>query len=406
MAYRYLQNLTLLFIFGIVSSVGVFAQEGTYRFTPAPDIWYNDVDGVRLGLRVLGEVEGTFKDGPHRLDAGIWISTWFPDNPVSYYASFTEPIGTSDLGNEASIGLISSIRTGYSRHSLSLNKRWQDSFSEYEYKELVISFAQEKMFDTEYRPFPQLWQNNWKSLIGLDLVISSLPEIGQFLGKVSVKQNVSSDVAKFTVGSIELLQKIDLNEMFKLRIRGFAGFASENTAPEYLFISSMNSPQNWIEDGITRAKGTVPETWMQAGSFQAGGGANLRGYLNADINALNAGLNPSFRSIWSFNTELEFPNPIDNKLRNISIVGDLISFRSYLFVDIGQGSESVTGANTDVLSDAGTGFQLSINIPDYLGKDRGIFVRYDVPFWLSEPGGDESNFSFRQLIGVGAIFSF
>ncbi|MEQ9265409.1 MAG: hypothetical protein RLN81_09330, partial [Balneolaceae bacterium] len=403
MAYRYLQNLTFLFIFGIVSSVGVFAQEGSYRFTPAPDIWYNDVDGVRLGLRVLGEVEGTFKDGPHRLDAGVWLSTWLPDNPVSYYASFTEPIGTSDLGNETSIGLISSIRTGYSRHSLNLNKRWQDSFSEYEYKEVVISFAQEKMFDAEYRPFRQLWQNKWKSLIGLDFVISSLPEIGQFLGKVSVKQNVGSNVSKFTIGSVELLQKVDLNEMFKLRIRGFAGFASEDTAPEYLFISSMNSPQNWIGSGLTRAKGTVPETWLQAGSFQVGGGANLRGYLNADINALNAGLNPSFRSIWSINTELEFPNPIDNKLRNISIVGDLISFRSYLFVDIGQGSESVTGADTDVLSDAGTGFQLSINIPDYLGKDRGIFIRYDIPFWLSEPGGDESNFSFRQLIGVGAI---
>lgn len=406
MAYRYLLNLTFLLIFGVVCSLGVSAQEGSYRFTPAPDIWYNDVDGVRLGLRVLGEIEGTFKDGPHRLDAGVWLSTWFPENPVSYYASFTEPIGVSDLGNEASIELKSSIRTGYSLHSLNLNKRWQNDFSEYDYKEVVVSFSYEKMFDAEYRPFPQLWQNNWKSLLGLDFVISSLPDIGQFLGKASIKQNVSSDVAKFTVGSVELLQKIDLNDVFKLRVRGFTGFASDDTVPEYLFMSSMNTAQNWLEHGVTRAKGTIPETWMQAGSFQAGGGANLRGYLNTDINALNAGVNPSFRSIWAINTELEFPNPIENKLRNISIVGDLVSFRSYLFVDVGQGSRSLTGASSDVLSDAGTGFQLSINIPDYLGKDRGIFVRYDIPFWLSEPGGNESNFSFRQLVGIGAIFSF
>lgn len=387
-------------------SLGISAQENSYRFTPAPDVWYNDVDGIRLGLRVLGEVEGTFNDGPHRLDAGIWLSTWFPDNPVSYYASFTEPIGISDLGSETSIQAISSIRTGYSQHSLQLNKRWQNDFDEYSYKEVSLSFSQEKMFDAEYRPFTQLWQPNSKSLLGLDARVSALPEMGQFLGAISLKQNVSEEAGSFTTGTIELLQKIDLNKSFRLRLRGFAGFATDDTAPEYMFMASMSPAQSWIENGSSRAKGTIPETWLQAGSFQVGGGANLRGYLNSDINALTSGVNASFQSIWAVNTEFEFPNPVENKLQNISIVGDLVSFRSYLFLDIGKGLDSVIGINEKLLSDAGTGFQLSINIPDYLGKDRGVFIRYDIPFWLSEPGGDESNFSFRQLVGLGAIFSF
>jgi hypothetical protein len=56
--------------------------------------------------------------------------------------------------------------------------------------------------------------------------------------------------------------------------------------------------------------------------------------------------------------------------------------------------------------DAGLGFQFSANIPDYLGKDRGIFIRYDIPLWLSSTVNNESNFKYRNVVGIGAIFNF
>ena len=64
-------------------------QAQTYQFSPYPDLWYNDIDGIRIGARLLGEVEGTFNDGPHRLDAGLWVGSKIPSNPVSYYFSIT-----------------------------------------------------------------------------------------------------------------------------------------------------------------------------------------------------------------------------------------------------------------------------------------------------------------------------
>ncbi len=390
------------------------AQDEPYSFTFAPDLWYNDVDGIRTGIRILGEVEGTFKDGPHRLDAGLWLGTWLPENPISYYVSLTEPIkAISDFGNEGSIRFISSIRSGQSQHQIQLNKRWQHSFDEYDYKEVTLYISQEKMFNSQYRAFPQLWQNNWKSLVALQLHLSETSNIGQFFTIVDLKQNLNEQSGSFTVGTIELLQRINLSKTFKLRIRGFAGVSSNSSAPEYLFLSSMNPAQSWLNKGISRAKGTIPMPWLEAGSFQVGGGANLRGYLNRDIDLLNSGVNPSSESSIAVNLELEFPNIIDNSLKKISVVGDLISLRSYLFFDIGRqdfiSPTTIVGNvsnKTPIIADGGLGIQFSVNIPDYLGKDRGIFIRYDIPFWLSDPSASESNFSFRQLIGIGAIISF
>lgn len=405
----YLRLISALFLLFLVASPGTSAQDEPYKFSFAPDLWYNDVDGIRLGLRTFGEVEGSFKDGPHRLDAGIWVSTWIPDLPVSYYLSFTEPIASiTDYGNEGSIQLISSIRTGYSQHRLQFNKRWQPGFDEYDYKELAVYFSQSKMFESEYRPFAQLWQTDWTSIIGIQFLLSSEQEGNRFEGILDLKQNVNSESGTFSIGTLELKQKIEINQSFGLRLRFFSGIGSDGTAPEYRFLSSVNSAQGWLHDGVSRAKGTIPQPWLQAGSFHVGGGANLRGYLNQDIDALAMNLTPLFTSMISGNVELEFPNPLGSALNRIPYVGDITELRSYTFLDIGQGGfvSSDDDITTDVLADAGLGLQLSMNIPDYLGKDRGIFIRYEIPFWLSQVDTEESNFSFRQLIGVGAIFSF
>lgn len=424
-------RLKLLFslLFFSILVPNLHAQEESYGFTFAPDLWYNDVDGSRIGIRVLGEVNGTFKDGPHRVDVGIWLGTWLPKNPISYYASLTEPIAAiSDFGSEGNIQFISSVRTGYSQHRIQFNKRWQQGFDEYSYKELALYFSQEKLIDDEYHPYSLLWHNQQKSLFGFNFKVSDSHDIGHFFAYAKLKQNINEESGSFTVGTIELQQRFNISARFKFRLRGFAGFTSDDATPEYRFMSSMAPAQDWIDNGISRAKGTIPMPWLNAGSFHVGGGANIRGYLNRDIRILNSlpdseGLVvfPLFKSIWSLNSEFDFPNPINKRVKKINIIGDLVNLRSYLFFDIGKGTDYSTYvfsfSNTvtptegvhnpsKIIANTGTGVQLSVNIPDYLGKDRGVFIRYEVPFWLSDVSDSESNFSFRQLIGFGAIFSF
>ena len=119
--------------------------------------------------------------------------------------------------------------------------------------------------------------------------------------------------------------------------------------------------------------------------------------------------NTNFDFVSSLNVEFEFPNPV-NSLFEGSIVESFVSFRSYIFGDAGTFSRKNYGVHNlsdykDQFADAGIGFQFSVNIPDYLGKDRGFALRYEIPFWLSDPAMDENNFKFRNLIGIGAVIS-
>ncbi|MEX0844077.1 MAG: hypothetical protein WD022_02305 [Balneolaceae bacterium] len=404
---NFLTALLLLLIPGFVC-----AQSGNYKLEFAPDAWYNNVDGVRIGARVLGEMEGEFQSGPHRLDAGLWLGTNFPELPVSYYVSFTEPIpAISTYGNEGNLRLKSQIRTGFSQHQLSFNKRWQPGFDELKFRELSLFFSQEKMFDSDYRPYPQLWKTDWKSLIGLNVWLSENFEIGKFDLKAALNQNLVSE-ASYTVSSIEIKQQIPLPNGFNIRLRGFSGINSQDAAPEYQFGKSYRPPANWLDHGISRAQGTLPNNLLDDGLFQIAGGANLRGYTSQDFDKLANSENPvTYHFTASINAEVEYPNPINSLLKS-SIIGDFVHLRSYAFGDIGQfhrnNYQQTPDLVTDIIdtnSDAGLGFQFSLNIPDYLGKDRGFAIRYEIPLWLSHPQANENNFKFRNLIGFGAIIS-
>ncbi|MDZ7773980.1 MAG: hypothetical protein U5K31_14745 [Balneolaceae bacterium] len=401
-------------------AVGAVPQEargqdgGGYELLPAPDLWYNDVDGIRLGIRLRGQVPGTFQDGPHRLDLGVWLGTWWPEHPLSYYLSLTEPIPSlSAFNSEASVRLESSIRTGLHRHRISFNKRWQPGFDEMTYRELSVFGRVERRYDTEYQPFRNFWNTEWMGLAGASLQARGSHGGGPWLVhgglQVSVAREYGDPFARFTA---ELQQRLDLGEPFALHARLFGGFAGEDVPPQYRFLRSMRSPAGWADQGLTRAKGTIPQAWLTDGFIQVGGGPNLRGYTWRDIGELNQASfsegepGPLFRSVSSLNLELQFPNPLDQLIKETPIIGELLELRSYLFFDAGASLNREADLHPDgnLLADAGPGFMLSLNIPDYLGKPRGIMIRYDLPLWLSRPG-QEKAFKFRNIIGLGAVIS-
>lgn len=403
---RHCSIVLLLVVIAFVAPNDSLAQEdSSYELLPAPDVWYNSVDGVRVGVRVRGQVPGTFGDGPHRLNAGLWLGTKFPDQPVSYYLRFTEPIPSiSDFGSEGSISLESLYRTGFQQHGLTFNKRWQSGFNELNYKELSIGFRAEDRFNSEYLLYQQLWQNQWLYLANATLDITNINGLGRYALSFSADANLGGEADSFFRSTATLRQQVKLSEHFSLLGRLYTGIASNNTAPEYLFTRSFRSARTWMNSGLTRARGTIPPSWMQIGNIQVTGGSNLRGYLNNDIQSLNLGGRPLYTSLSAINLELNYPNPAKKALQDIPVVGGLIDLRSYIFFDSGTSLGISRFEESRVLSDAGLGFLFSIDIPDYLGKSRGIVLRYDMPFWLSNPGTEKA-FKFRQLFGIGTTIS-
>jgi hypothetical protein len=152
---------------------------------------------------------------------------------------------------------------------------------------------------------------------------------------------------------------------------------------------------------------------LNDGIFHIAGGANLRGYTSINFKNLAAGQTYQYNFVTALNSEFEFPNPVNGLLKD-KIYGDFVHLRTYFFGDIGffkddnfpeRGpSETLYRSVNRTRSDAGIGIQFSMNIPDWLGKDRGLAIRYEVPLWLSHPSGEKS-FKFRNLVGIGAVIS-
>lgn len=399
----------------------VDAQTSSYEIIPAPDLWYNDVDGIQIGARFRGEVPGTFEDGPHRLKAGIWLGLWFPDYPISYNVSYTEPISAwSEYGSEANIELVSSIRAGYHRHGAGFNKRWQQGFDERRYRELSFYFTYEKRFEHEYVQFPVLWSDDSKLLMSLATELQDDNRLGWY--NLSLNGNLQYLDDLYGSTTFTAIQRIPFDDNWGLRFRGFLGIASTSAAPEYLFSRSNNQSVRWLNSRVTRAKGTIPQPWLTSGDLQVAGGANLRGYNSQDIRTFDVDepfcVNCSnaapflFNSIASINAEFDYYNPINVFLNDLPYVAEFISFRSYLFLDAGRSLNLHQRDRDDffrdkdtLFSNAGAGFSLSLNIPDYLGKQRGFVLRYEIPFWLSDPV-EEDSFKWRNLFGFGAVVSF
>jgi hypothetical protein len=417
-------------IFAIVSTLfmvfytsGALARQTdkSYELLPAPDLWYNDIDGIRVGLRLKGQVPGTFNDGPHRLDFGIWLGTWFPTYPVSYFLKYTEPVAAiSDFNSEGSISVISSIRTGFHRHALRFDKRWQEGFNEDVFREFHAESGGHRRFSHEYVPFPSVWQDDW--LYYLNAGYEWQKEMADRRGLTNVKLTslfglLDSDT--YVKVSVELNNRIDFGRGFGIHVRGSGGYSSKNLPPEYGLLRSMASPIDWMNSGFTRAKGTIPTPWMESGAVNIAGGPSIRGYNREDIKMMKEGLPMLFRNMFAVNAELDYPNPLDHAFSDIPVLGEFLRLRSYLFYDGGAGltleqsyaadpvqSIAVILIESEVspyFSDIGAGFMLSLNIPDYLGKPRGFVIRYEIPFWLSHPENGQDRLRYRGHLGIGAV---
>ncbi len=400
----------LIFAWCFITVPGYAQTKGqktsSYELLPAPDLWFNSVDGARIGIRLKGQVPGTFNDGPHRLNVGFWVGTKRPKIPVSYYLSFLEPINSwSDFGEEASVQLFSSVRTGFTHQGIAVNKRWQNGFDDSKYQKLKVYFHTEKLFDKSYQLFPWLWNQNWLTMLTFDYQLNNVNHLGKYLFKFELTAGVPNVNTYFEQIKGEYQQEIILGYGFQFRGRAFLGLSTNTTPLQMQFMTGLDSPENWLGNGFTRARGTIPPVWLKEGWIQYGGGPNLRGYANSNFKDLFNHRRPIYPNMGSINMEMIYPNPITHALSKIEFIGDLLKFHSYVFFDSG-GIFHFSGNPVlqKPLSDSGAGFTVSFSFPDNAGSMKKVTIRYDVPFWLSNPAGN-SNWKYRNVLALSAIIS-
>lgn len=401
----------------------IFAHDA-YELRAAPDLWYNSVDGMLAGVRLRGEDPRTFLDGPHRVNASIRLATKFPELPVSYYVSYTQPIAAiSGINSEGALQLVSSIRTGLHLHEVGVRKRIQPGFDEYITTEFRIFGGFYQRFDSDYLLYDYLWQDaptfylrsflrkrdrnplgRWTfALTGLAGVPDfNARSFNDFSGRESDRPEFLGKDGLFGQIHFEAMQHVALPAGFFTRTRLFSGVSTYSLPPEHRYLSSDAAAFDWMNSEFTRARGTIPPAWMSAGWVHIPGGPGLRGYTIRTTELLEDGIASWVQHAVSVNMDFHYPNPVNNWFSRIPYLGDLLRLESYIFADAGLLKEQSEWQ--DLKMDAGAGFMLSLNIPDYLGQDRGFFLRYELPVWLSEVEREKKNIELRHLLGLGLLY--
>lgn len=425
-------KICLLFILLLCSpglaghSYGQFLSTESYEIHAAPDLWYNTVDGLLVGVRFRGEDPRTFLDGPHRLNAGLRLATRFPGTSVGYHISYTHPIeAISHTNSEGAIHLFSSVRVGMHHHRAGIQKRWQPGFDELISTELHVHTGFYKRFNEDYLIYDELWQSDpvlyWDALLrkrdrntlgrwtmklsgiaGLPLQTDDL--FLNYAGRPSDRPEALGLDGLFGQLQVELLQQIQLPGSFYARTRFFGGASTKAVPGEHRYLSSQSKPFQRMDSRSTRARGSIPQSWMESGNIHLPGGPGLRGYTFQTSDQLEAGFMPWLQHALSASLDIYYPNPVDTYFSKIPYLGDLLRLESYLFSDAG-----VFYNHSDwqkLLMNAGPGFMLSLNIPDYLGQNRGFFIRYELPLWISDVNDEDDHLEIRHLLGIGAQYQF
>lgn len=200
----------------------------------------------------------------------------------------------------------------------------------------------------------------------------------------------------------------DMN--WKTRFFGQWGLG-ENWAPESVLSATGANNEDLMDNPITRSVGIVPNTWYGygagTGSFQMGGGLNLRGYNNYLLPEFNADSLLRFaafgQSGLAFNTELEFDDlvPILSKYRSLA------ELKTYFFADAGIININRTGeplAWSSLRMDAGIGACLMIKRWGKYSDLKPLSIRFDMPLFLNRPPAGDEFLAFRWLLGIERAF--
>ncbi len=399
-----------------------------------PDIWWNAVDGAKIGVHI----DGSYMNFMRKLYATVWFNTrlgsmfeyrpyegegwWSNASPIDYTLRYETPL--KQISKKINWGLASRFMDGFARHSL---------YTTYAFKgndniniEMTTLYRNSDV-TAGYLFFPYEW-SSYSSGKNINSKKNSYLQIQ--LNHV-YKEKTISGLLKFTVRTpftytysylqAELVnrkswKKIDINT------RGFVRLGMGNDIPNEsaLFLQGGN-PEEMMENKFTRSQGVLPLDWSgystdHFSNIHTGGGLNLRGYTGyyaIDENMNGKYINYKGRSGAAMNIEVEFDRLLSFKPKKIS---SYLHLDTYFFADAGAMSRGTLNIAqipslkpvkqwSKLRADAGIGAALTIKKFGALEKINPFTIRFDIPFFLSSPPfAQPDQFDFRWVLGVSRAF--
>ncbi|MEZ5047742.1 MAG: M1 family metallopeptidase [Chitinophagaceae bacterium] len=400
-----------------------------------PDLWWNAVDGLKVGLHL----EGSQYNYLRKLNASVWFNTrqltlsdyqtlegesfWKNTSPFNYAVQYETPL--KKWTHKLHAGIDARYIDGFAKKSL------------YSYYELTEHAQFQLALTTQFRKKSSakdylLLPNEWTSYVDAGnlttkentyLQFQFSQRLNSILGQSKIKLSMRAPLSyQYAFIEGECLQAKRWKK-FDIKARVFAryGFGKDAPTESLLYMSGAN-PEDMMDNKWIRSQGIAPRSLSgmhtdQFAHIHQGGGLNLRGYngyyaVDEDKDGLLY-INYKGMSGASLNTEIDFDNYI--KIRP-KYIRDYIHFDTYVFADAGFMSRAALSPNapytftpstgwSKVRMDAGLGVAMTIKKFGPLDKLKPFTIRFDMPLFLSSPPYAKPEFlDWRWIIGIGRSF--
>lgn len=400
-----------------------------------PDVWYNPVDGIKIGAHVEGDYLNTI----HKLDASIWWNTHLLQH-ADYQVTTTQGWYDKYAALNYSFNHISPLTRKMPKLQTQVNSRFLDGLWYHRGglnwllngNNTIQGYAQTMWRPLSYDRDYLIYANEWSS--GRALPNSSVN--ASWSHNYSYKRGAGtykfSLRAPFLTGnsagafnySYAQLEAVNYNRLGKLEIRtrlfGRYGTGTNIPSESALWFAGAN-PEDLMENKYTRSIGFMPDSWKDVSGndmnhFQQGGGLNMRGYAGYFVVDERNGVNMigyKGRSGASVNMEVDFDNYIKFRPKGVR---DVLHLDAYLFADAGAielsnatltqyWKTTPTTLWSDIRVDAGLGFALTVKKFAWFDKAKLLTVRFDMPFFVNKPPfASQDYLQFRYVVGINRSF--
>ena len=383
-----------------------------YEIKYRPDIWWNNYDGIKIGLNL----NGGYLRHHHIFDAVLWLNTGTiqkdsiikPNDYDNYSYRLNYSTNLDEITLNTRLKIKYQFLAGLYTNKISIEK--SDSKGN---NKFTVDFISHYRINKDY-----LINKNWdlkkmNNRIDVDLEHKYKYAYGD--GRINLTIRSSSIGSAYDYNILSITAKNN-NKIEKLKIttRAFCqiGNGSSWAEESKLGLAGANN-EEMMNSKFTRANGLITSEHMNyrytTNNFHAAGGLNLRGYSGYLAPEFNSdGTISSFdyngTSGASLNTEIDFTYYLPYSFRkNYNIT-------SYLFADAGIiTSKNLTKENymeafSEVRADAGIGFTYTFDNFKPLEKVKPLVIRFDMPLFLNRaPASDNDFLQMRWLLGINKV---
>ncbi|MDP2176067.1 MAG: M1 family aminopeptidase [Bacteroidota bacterium] len=379
------------------------------NFTYRPDVWFNAVDGVKVGVNTHFD----YARVKHVMDVSVWYNTGFGAEKV-YKAGTERDVFSYRLKYKHSVGKDAFVfwdtryLDGIFYDDLGFEKSFGKDQFIIHYKSIGMTKGGAKYWPYANSTFREERSNTslnidhvrrYRYKNGNGAILSTLRGNG-------LTQDYGFGSFKSEVINQNKIGKLDLKTRFFIQV-----IAGNNIPEEVLINLSGANMEQLLESKFTRSRGFIPEQWLGFGNtinhFHQGGGLNLRGYSGylAPVTkdnqqyALyqgNAGISGSL--------ELDFDRLIRFKPK---FTRNWLRVDAYLFADAGilTNTDIADGISSPLRMDAGVGTTWHIYRWGKRNLIAPLSLRLDAPFFLNTPPfADKGYLQSRWVVGIGRSF--